>query len=466
MAIPRHTLSKSTFLYGIQCPKRLYFHKFHPEFLPEEIDEQVQARFDEGTDVGILAQRLFPDGIDSKPATPYEYQKSVEKTKNYLLTHSVIYEACFQFEGVLCAVDILIKKGKQWYAYEVKSTNSVKSIHEIDAALQYYVLTQTGLPLADVSIIHFDRDYIRKGELDISKLFHATSVLYSAIEMQDFIAEKSQELKQLIASKQEPQIDIGSQCKTPYPCPFIDHCWKDVEVEVVENLSSEPIINTKDVQNFLSTFEYPFNFFDFETVMYGIPPFSESSPYQQLPFQYSLHVQNDSQSQLEHFEFLGDGIHDPREAMIQQMIQELGTTGSIITWNMTFEKMCIRKLIENFPTYENELQAIHDRIVDLMIPFKKKWIDIPACEGSASIKKVLPVFIPELSYETLDIQEGMYGSFVYSQLKYQDEETQELQRQQLLEYCKLDTLAMVKILEKIMKANSILFALVIIMNFC
>lgn len=455
MAIPRHTLSKSTFLYGIQCPKRLYFHKFHPEFQPEELDEQVQARFDEGTDVGILAQQLFPRGIDSKPTTPYEYQKSVEKTQNYLLTHDVIYEACFQFEGVLCAVDILVKKGKQWYAYEVKSSNGVKSNHEIDAALQYYVLTQTGLPLADISIIHFDKDYVRKGELDISKLFHATSVLDSAIEMQEFIAEKAQELKQLIASKQEPQIEIGAQCKNPYTCPFIEHCWKDVEDEVVATLSTEPIINTEELQNFLSTFEYPLSFFDFETVMLGVPPFNESSPYQQLPFQYSLHVQKDTRSELVHYEFLGDGVNDPREAMIQQMIQELGTSGSIITWNMAFEKMCIRKLIENFPKYENELQAIHDRIVDLMIPFKKKWIDIPACEGSASIKKVLPVFVPELSYESLDIQEGMYASFVYSQLKYQDEETQQLQRTQLLEYCKLDTLAMVKILEKIQWANPI-----------
>jgi D-ribose pyranose/furanose isomerase RbsD len=183
--------------------------------------------------------------------------------------------------------------------------------------------------------------------------------------------------------------------------------------------------------------------------MYGIPPYDESSPWQALPFQYSLHKQQKPQSTCTHTEYIGDGKSDPREALILKLINDLGTKGTILAWHASFEISCLKGLIRNFPQYEKPLQSIIHRMVDLKIPFSKKWIDIPACKGSASIKVVLPVFIPELSYEDLDIQEGMTASFVYSQLQYQDEATQQTQQKQLLEYCKLDTFAMVRIFEKI-----------------
>ncbi len=445
---PRHILSKSTFLYGLQCPKRLYFHKFKPELYPE-VSEQQQAIFAKGTDIGLLAQGLFPKGIDASPKDAYSYQESVLMTQKYLLTNDVIYEAAFQYEGVLCAIDILVRKDDKWYAFEVKGANSAKQQFKLDAALQYYVISKTGLPLADISIIHFDRDYVRFDEIDIQKLFMATSVLDEVIDKQEFIETNIQALKQLIHLKQEPIIEPGDQCCTPYECPFMNHCWKDIEIPEVEIPDGEIQIDKENVQQYLNDLQYPLHFFDFETVMYGVPEFKQSSPYQQIPFQYSLHILHGENTDVNHKAFLGDGVNDPRPALIEQMIYELGKEGAIIVWNQTFEISCIRRLIVNFPEYEDALNEIINRIVDLMSPFKKRWISIPACNGSASLKVVLPVLVPELSYEELEIQEGMTASFVYSQLKHKDNETVKTEREYLFEYCKLDTLAMVKILEKV-----------------
>jgi hypothetical protein len=445
----KHILSKSTFMAGIQCQKRLYLSKFRRDLLPEEVDEQQQAIFDAGIDTGLLAQQLFPNGIDASPLTPFDYQKSVKKTQSYLMTNDVIYEACFQYEGALCAIDILVRKDDLWYAFEVKGTNSVKPQHITDAAFQYYVMTRSGLPLGDISIVHFNSSYVRRGDLDVQALFTATSVLNDVIEQQDSVKENIGVLKAMLAAKVEPEIEVGTHCTNPYECPFIDHCWKDVAEEESEELSTEATVDTSSLQGFVSELKYPLYYFDFETAMYGIPPYNESSPWQALPFQYSLHKQQKPQSTCTHSEYIGDGKSDPREALILKLINDLGTKGTILAWHASFEISCLKGLIRNFPQYEKPLQSIIHRMVDLKIPFSKKWIDIPACKGSASIKVVLPVFIPELSYEDLDIQEGMTASFVYSQLQYQDEATQQTQQKQLLEYCKLDTFAMVRIFEKI-----------------
>ncbi|HOZ51257.1 MAG TPA: DUF2779 domain-containing protein [Chitinophagaceae bacterium] len=418
--------------------------------LSKPYDEQQNLVFARGTEIGRLAQDLFPNGIDLSPPNPYSYQLSVEKTQKYLMTNDILYEAAFQFDGVLCAIDILIQRNGKWYGFEVKSTNSAKDQHIVDAALQFNIITKTGLPLEDISIIHFDRDYIRIGEIETRKLFTTTSILQEVVLQQSFIDLKLTECKQLIASKTEPAISIGEHCHKPYDCPFIDHCWKDEIAIPKPILSGEVIIDKEHLDQFFNGLDYPLYFFDFETVMYGVPEFDYSSPYQQIPFQYSLHSLQDENSTLKHTYFLGDGIHDPRPALIEKMINDLGESGSIITWNQTFEITCLRKLAQNFPNYATRINSIIERIVDLMIPFKSKWILIPACNGSASLKVVLPALLPELNYNSLEIQDGQSASFTYSLLKDMNEEDRIKHRNSLLAYCELDTLAMVKILEKIM----------------
>jgi Domain of unknown function(DUF2779) len=476
-------------MYGCQCPKRLFLNKFKRD-LRNPVDEQQQAIFDAGTGVGELARQLFKHGVDASPPNNYSYQISVEKTKALIDRDvPVIYEAAFQFEGVLCALDILVKKGKSWYAFEVKSSTGVKEQHIQDAALQYFVMRSCGLPLEDISIIYLNNEYVRKGELDVQQLFTSQSILAEVLEQQDFVASKIVELKAILAQREIPVIDIGRHCMTPYACDFTNHCWAHIpkensvfelrygpgwelyeagykhldEIPADYQMSNKPLaqlthyrtgevyIDKKSIKEFLEPLTYPLYFFDFETIRSAVPEFDNSKPYQQVAFQFSLHVQRQEAGELAHHEFLGDGLTDPRSALMKSMIDLLGGAGSIICYNMAFEKSRIKELAQSYPEFEPALFAINDRVIDLMIPFQNQWYYHPAFKGSYSIKAVLPVLVPELQYSALDIQEGETASLVYSRLKLQDKITATLQRQALREYCKLDTLAMVRIFEFLRK---------------
>ncbi len=478
-------------MYGCQCTKRLFLHKFN-RGLRNPYDEKQQAIFDAGTSIGELSQKLFPYGVDASPPNLYSYHLSVAKTKALIDRGvDVIYEAAFQYEGVLCALDILVKNGNAWYAFEVKSKTSVKEQHVQDAALQYYVVKHCGLPIEDISIIYLNNQYVRHGELDVKKLFATESVLENVLTLQDYIENKVFELKALLSIRQEPVIDIGPHCVTPYECDFTNHCWahmpkensvlslargvgwkllgegykhldeipNDYELgntasmQLAHYRTGEVHIEKDEIERFLEPLVYPLYFFDFETIMPGIPEFDDSRPYQQIPFQFSLHVQRIRNGEVEHHAFLGDGINDPRLRLTEVMLKALGESGSIICYNMSFEKSRIRELAELYPEHATKLLAIHDRIFDLMIPFQKRWYYHPEFRGSYSIKVVLPVLVPELRYDALEIQEGGMASLVYAQLKKQKPEIADAQRLQLLEYCKMDTLAMVRILEFLKTLN-------------
>jgi hypothetical protein len=483
----KHVLSKSTFMFGCQCPKRLFLHKYRSA-LRNPRDEQQQYILDSGTSIGVLAQQLFPGGVDASPPNPYSYHISVAKTKTFIdQGHDIIYEAAFQYEGVMCALDLLVRKGNTYYAFEVKSTTSVKPQHIQDAALQYFVVTHSGIPLADISIIHLNNQYIRNGAIDIHQLFTTESVLPGVLELQEFVSGKIPELKVLLAERKEPVIDIGPHCLDPYECDFTNHCWSHIPKEnsifelargpvwklytegykhldeiphdyelnglagqqLAHHRSGEELIQVENLMSFLEPLTYPLYFLDFETFMPGIPEFDNSRPYQQIPFQFSLHIRQQPGGALQHYAFLGDGVNDPRQALAEELVQRIGESGSIICYHMGFERSRIKELADLFPHRSGYLNVIHDRIVDLMVPFQQRWYFHPEFKGSYSIKSVLPVLIPELRYDSLEIQEGGMASLVYSQLRFHDEEVRTEYREQLLAYCNMDTLAMVEIHDKL-----------------
>jgi hypothetical protein len=486
-------LSKSKYIKGLQCEKRLWLDKHRPE-LKEELSDAQKALFAQGTSVGELAQELFPGGMDATP--DYDRKDGIaiglRQTKQWIDEGaSVIYEAAVSPNGLYAAMDILVKEENGYRAIEVKSSTSVKPYHIDDAAVQYYALTQAGIPLVDIEIMHIDTSYVHDGDLELAKLFKRESVLESIIPMQEFIPSKIATFSNVLRNEQMPEIEIGPHCDDPFSCDFKGFCWSHIPENNVFNLTrigkkgwalmddgyfdlndipedyplsdkqqtqlqgskyGKEVFLKDDVKEFLSGWDYPLYFFDFETIGPVVPLFDGTSPYQHFPFQYSLHVLKEPNGDLEHYEFLADPENgDPRQALTTNMLYDLGKSGSIVTYNMGFEKGKIKALAASFPELEKELLSLNERIVDLMIPFQKQWVYKPEMNGSASIKKVLPA-MTDLSYDDLEISDGgtasdtwktlAEGTFVGDKKKTMND---------LLEYCKLDTLAMVEIWRELNK---------------
>jgi len=486
-----HTLSKSSFLRGNQCTKALYLHLHHKRMGIERdpLDEGTASIFSTGTDVGILAQKLFPGGVDASPEHYREFDKSVIKTHELIAAgEKIIYEAAFEHQGVVAAIDILVKKGDKWKAYEVKSSSWVKEVYELDAAIQYWVITGSGLPLDDIYIVHLNTSYVRNGRLDLEKLFNKVSVKDIVLELQIGLEAQVNNFKQILGQDNAPKKDIGKHCSSPYDCDFRGHCWKHIPENSVFDISrmrqdkkfelyNEGIVRFEDIpsdlqmsekqwmqvegvlknknhidkpalKQFLKNLSYPLHFIDFETFMPAIPMFPNSRPYQQLCFQYSAHTLDKPGGQLKHKAFLAEANGDPRLEFLKSLLEDTLGKGSILVYNKSFEATRLKELARDFPGYKRPITNRIRRMKDLAIPFQKGHYYVPSMNGSYSIKNVLPALVDNLSYKELGIQNGGVASSAFFNLyEEKDRSVSKKTRSDLLEYCKMDTLAMVKVLE-------------------
>ena len=222
-----HILSKSTYIKGMQCEKALYMTKKHP-YLRDKLSIEKRAKFQRGTDVGILAQQYFPGGINMAPNSPSQFPKRVKETMENLNNPmvNVMYEAVFQHNETLVMVDIMVRDGEQWRAIEVKSSLKLSPTYYNDAALQYYVLHGCGVPLSDFQLMHLNADYVKDGPIDVKQLFQIVSVIDFAKEQEAIIASNVERLKNVVALPHAPLVNIGTHCHNPYTCDFIGHCWK------------------------------------------------------------------------------------------------------------------------------------------------------------------------------------------------------------------------------------------------
>ena len=484
----KYALSKSTFIRGLQCKKKLYLYKHHYN-LKDNISPQSQAIFNQGNKVGILAQDLFPNGADASPSSHFKIQESVVKTKEFIENgETIIYEATFQFNGVLVALDVLVKQKDGWKAYEVKSSTKVSDTYIKDAAIQYYTIINCGINLKDISIVHINKQYIKDGDINIQKLFTIESVSNRIQEILPEIPKQIEEFKKVLLNKSVPDIGIGEHCSKPYNCDFKEHCWKHIPeysifdisglrnpkkfklyengvinfeqidlqsshlnpnqlLQVTSELENKSFIDKPKIKDFIEDLSYPLYFLDFETMRTAVPIFNNSRPYQQLVFQYSLHILN-VDNQITHHEYLAEANPniDPRKNFTKRLIKECGNTGDIIVYNISFERGKLEDLINLYPEYKTKLNKVIGRLKDLAIPFQKKWYYVPEMKGNYTIKAVLPALVPNMSYQDLEIKEGETASTTFGQMvNGQFNGDYDKTREALLEYCKRDTFAMVEI---------------------
>ena len=222
-----HILSKSTYIKGLQCEKALYMQKKHP-YLRDKLSIEQRAKFQRGTDVGVLAHEVFPSGIDMSPNSPSQFPKKVAETWQNLSNPDVkvMYEAVFQHNDTLIMLDMLVRESDKWLAVEVKSSMKLSDTYYNDAALQYYVLHGCGVPLSDFRLMYLNGDYVKDGPIDVNQLFKMESVMEYVIERESFVAQNVERLKAVVALPHSPVVNIGTQCHNPYPCDFQGHCWK------------------------------------------------------------------------------------------------------------------------------------------------------------------------------------------------------------------------------------------------
>ena len=292
-----HILSKSTYIKGLQCEKALYLTKKHP-YLRDKLSIEQRAKFQRGTDVGILAHQYFPGGVNMSPNSPSQFPKKVVETMQNLNNPAinVMYEAVFQYNDTLVMVDLLVRDGEQWRAIEVKSSLKLSPTYYNDAALQYYVLHGCGVPLSDFQLMHLNADYVRQGEIDVKQLFKLVSVLEYAQEQEPFIASNVERLKNVVALPHAPQTAVGPHCRDPYPCDFLGHCWKNVP---------------KDDPNTPYTIDYkalyaqspnpkPRNVAYLNPLLYrpAVPEFDGTHPYQELMLAFALTGDNEPDGQM------------------------------------------------------------------------------------------------------------------------------------------------------------------------
>ena len=477
----RRGLSKTKIVSSLQCQKRLWLEVHRPELIPE--DPARERVFAFGHQVGEMARRLAPGGV------LIEHQEqladALKETRKRLSEggDQVLFEAAVEHDGVLVRADILeLRRGKARIR-EVKASGSLKDYHLSDAAIQTWVLASAGLKVDAVSIQHIDTGFVYPGDGEYRGLFAEVSVMDGVKpllkQVPDWVAEARRTL-----GESEPRIDMGKQCSDPYPCPFIDYCKSGVPQpdlpltllpnagKTIPGLEAEGFKTLRDIpagrlkseaqervrrahvtgEQFLDPavgklmreFGYPRTFFDFETVGFAVPIWKGTRPYQQVPFQWSMHVER-PRAKTTHHEFLDLTGGLPAKRLVEALLAAIPDDGPVFAYNAPFEGQALKLLGALVPGQGKALDRVYERLEDLH-PITRKHYYHPDMRGSWSLKAVMPTIPGGPNYDQLnDVQDGGAAQDAYFEAVSQETSPQRRRTLEtaLLRYCKQDTEALI-----------------------
>ena len=482
----RHYLSKSKIMSGRQCEKRLWLEVHRPDLI--EYGPDVEQRFAVGNNVNDIARAQYPDGV----LVSYDHgaNAAVEHTQRLLAEQpgTPIFEATFKAHDVLVRVDILKPCREGYELIEVKSSTSVKDHHYADSAVQTWVLECAGIPVKAIYLCHINNQFVYPGNGDYRGLFHYEDITQKVRELSREVPQWAQRYREMLNSG-EPEIEMGSQCEDPYSCPFIDYCRGEeteyplrhlprISRQLIDALTAEGIEDIRDIPEGrlssatqewvrrvtitgepeltpepaeISAHGYPRYYLDFETIQFAVPIWEGTRPYQQLPFQWSCHIELAS-GEFQHEEYLDTIGNSPMRTCAESLIEITGEKGPIFAYS-SYEKTVLNALIARYPDLAEDLHKLTDRLVDLL-PIVRRTYYHPDMLGSWSIKNVLPTMAPHLDYGSLgDVQDGNAAGTAYLQIINPETDAAERQHlvRELLAYCKLDTLAMVELVKYLSK---------------
>jgi len=483
-ATPR--LSKSRIQSGRQCHKRLWLEIHQPDAI--QWDDSAQARLDQGTAFGELARDLLGGGLLIE-ADHRHFDQALAQTRDALSCSRSrlprLFEAAFEFQGVRVRVDALERGRNSDTLIEVKSSTGVKDEYLWDCAIQAWVLRGAGRPLRQIALAHVNNQFVYTREGDYDGLLAIEDITAEVEALLPSIPALVTELKR-VAKGDLPRISTGAHCHTPYECPLLAYCQArepklpDYPVDVlprghalIAQLRAQGHVDIRTVPDHLLTRDthkriaaatrdnkpfvsddfasildaiaYPRFHLDFETIQYVVPRWLGTRPFEQLPFQFSCHVE-DRGGTLRQEAFLDVSGHPPLAALVDRLIEVVGKSGPILVWNQGFEGRCIRELAARFPEKRKALLRIVDRLVDLLPIFREHYYHRDML-GSWSIKAVLPTIAPDLDYGDLDVGDGGAVQLAYLEAIAPDTTARRREelRSQMLAYCERDTLAMVRL---------------------
>ncbi|MFA5185732.1 MAG: DUF2779 domain-containing protein [Patescibacteria group bacterium] len=486
--MPAQLLTKSSFTSFIECAIKLWLEKVRPDIgLPEE--PGLERIFEQGRMVDDLARGLYPGGIAIK-----DYNHAGFKNTQAAIASGakVLYQPTAVADGLSARADILtLGKGGKWDLHEVKMATEVKEDYLYDVAFQKLCFEAAGIPIGKTFLAHINNKYVRQGEVEVDKLFTEEDISAKVADVMTEVENLIPQAKAVFKWPRELAAQHLAGCPDLTKCAFAGRWFNHFDpsekeaalreldaatvAEMLENgvvaldglsddyLASIPYrtpeerwplaIDRHAIKKEIEALEYPLYFFDYETYYYPVPPFDGYVPYQQIPFQYSLYVLDAEGAEPRIHDFLMPTFEDPALALIEDLKSVVGPTGNFIAWNASFEMGRNKDLATIHPEHAEFMLGINTRMYDLMMPFKRKAYVHPGFRGSASLKKVMPTLIPELSYDKLGIHKGDEASASWPVIT--DPATPEEQRKKLIadeiEYCRLDVYAMVRILEELRK---------------
>jgi len=481
-------LSKSKFLSGLQCHKRLYLEIHAPSFATEP-DSAMQAILDMGTEIGELARKRFSGGV-LVDADHRHAAEAVQRTQELLDDPDVpaIFEAAFIFEQVLVRVDILERAVSPtgsiaWRLIEVKSSARVKEIHLDDLAVQWYVLAGCGLSIGSACLMHVNTQYLYPGgAIDLQQLFSLQDLTPGIAARQAKVSLRLTGMKTMLGMPAPPDVEPGGHCHAPYQCRFWEHCTRakparwifhlpggdavfrslvtmgvhtidDIPASFKLSISQRRMKDNVEwlgpgLKHALERIRYPVHHLDFETVMPAMPRFPMTRPYQAIPTQWSNHVELPD-GEVRHDDYLCPDARDPREELVAALLTSLGEQGSICVYS-GYERSILERLAEAFPALRKPVLGLIPRLWDLFQVIHDHYYH-PAFQGSYSIKAVLPALIPSLGYQDLRIQEGGTAAREYHRMVFEEMDLIERVnlREALVQYCARDTLAMLELRKRL-----------------
>ncbi len=492
-------ISKSDYMLFLKHPAWIWLKKHDKSKLPP-VDENLQAIFDAGNMFEAYAEKLFPSGLHLGFDNYNEYLTLPEATQKAIADgNKVIFQGRFEYEQLTFICDIVEIVGtKELDLYEIKSSTSAKVDHLHDLAFQMIVLEGCGYSVRNIAVIHVNKEYVRHGAVEPKDI---TATTYVTNKVKAMRAQTQAQIKAALAVVNSPTIpdispahvglgafaewlEIYRSLAKPEPYSIYDLCSPGAErigklesrgikqladipsdfdlnakqaLQVQVTKANAEIVNRDKIDTFIKELKYPLYFLDYETLMSVVPYFDGIRPYQQLPFQYSLHVLDSPDAELRHTEYLHRDNSNPAEPLARQLLADIGTSGSVLVWYENFEKSRNTELGDLLPQYREVFANLNARVVDLMLPFANGWYAHKDFFGSASIKKVLPVLVPKLSYKVLGIQEGGAAQRLWMEAVLDGKRASEREQilADLVDYCGLDTLAMVEIFKFLLKPGAL-----------